>query len=74
MLIFGERNHAVADIAGGKHLEVFAETTGGTTIVGDGDNGGEVANEAERARAAGVGRRCRRGGSGNVTLEATEQG
>jgi len=46
VLIFGERDHAVADVAGGKHFEVFAETAGGATVVGDGDDGGEVVDEA----------------------------
>ena len=39
---FAEGDHAVAQVAGGKHVEVFAQAAGGATIVGDGDDGGEV--------------------------------
>ena len=46
MLILGEGDHAVAHIAGREHLEVFAQTAGGAAVVGDGDDGGEVADEA----------------------------
>ena len=46
MLVFGERDHAVADVAWGKHLEVFAEAAGGSAIVADGDDGGELADDA----------------------------
>ena len=46
VLVFGESDHAVADVAGGKHFEVFAEAAGGASVVGNGDYGGEVADEA----------------------------
>ena len=46
VLVLGERDHAVADVAWGKHLEVFAEAAGGAAVVGDGDDGGEVADDA----------------------------
>src|SRR5208283_1349813 len=45
-LVLGERDHAVADVAGREHVELFAEAAGGATVVGDGDDGGEVADEA----------------------------
>ena len=54
-LILGERDHAVADVAGREHVEFFAETAGGATVVGDGDDGGEVADEA--GKVGGWGRR-----------------
>jgi hypothetical protein len=37
-----EGDHAVAEVAGGEHVEVLAETAGGAAIVSDGDQGGEV--------------------------------
>jgi hypothetical protein len=46
VLILGERDHAVADVAGREHIEVLAETAGGTSVVGNGDDGGEIADEA----------------------------
>jgi hypothetical protein len=81
VLVFGESDHAVADIAGRKHLEVFAEAAGGASVVGDGDHGGEVADGAGDGRA---GRRCRAGGGleadaaaavrgDDVALEAAEE-
>jgi hypothetical protein len=70
VLILGERDHAVADVAGGKHFEVFAETAGGAAVIGDGDYGGEIADEAGDVVTVGLGG----GGSGNVTLEAAEEG
>ena len=54
VLILGEGDHAVADVAGGKHLEVFAETAGGAAVVGDGDDGGEVADEAGQVGGLGT--------------------
>jgi len=44
--VLGERDHAVADVSGGEHVEFFAETARGATIVGDGDDGCKVADEA----------------------------
>ena len=51
VLVLGERDHAVADVAGGKHVEVFAQAAGGAAVVGDGDDGGELADEAGRSSA-----------------------
>jgi hypothetical protein len=48
MFVLGEGDHAVAHVAGREHLEVFAETAGGASVVGDGDDGGEVADDAGR--------------------------
>ena len=39
----GEGGHALADVAGGDHTEVLAQASGGTPVIGHGDNGGEVA-------------------------------
>ena len=50
VLVFGEGDHAVAEVAGGEHVEVFAETAGGAAVVGDGDDGGEVADDAGDGR------------------------
>ena len=50
VLVFGERDHAVADVAGRKHVEVFAQAAGGAAVVGDGDDGGELADEAGEVR------------------------
>ena len=46
MLVLREGDHAVADVAGREHVEVFAEAAGGATVVGDGDDGGKVADDA----------------------------
>ena len=74
MLVFGEGDHTVADVAGGEHVEVVAEAAGGTTVISDGDDGGEVVDDACAAGAGGV----REGGGarwgGDVALEATEEG
>src|SRR6185437_2184013 len=53
VLILGERDHAVADVAGRKDVEVFAQASGGAAVVRDGDDGCEVADEA--------GMRCQEG-------------
>jgi len=44
--VLGERDHAVAHVSGREHVELFAQAAGGATVVGDGDDGGEVADEA----------------------------
>ncbi len=70
--VLGEGDEAVAEVAGGKHFEVFAEAAGGATVVGDGDDGGELADEAGEGRAV-------RGGSegvcgwGDEALEAAKE-
>jgi hypothetical protein len=87
VLIFGERDHAVADVSGRQHFEIFAETAGGATVVRDGDDSGEVADDAgevgrdrpavRSARSTEVGgaidgaARCHRGG--HEVLQATKE-
>jgi hypothetical protein len=51
VLVFREGDHAVADVAWGKHVELFAKAAGGATVVGDGDDGGEIGDEAGGKRA-----------------------
>ncbi len=53
VLVLAERDHAVPDVAGGKHLEVFAQPSRGAPVIGDGHDGGEIANETT-GRGAGV--------------------
>jgi hypothetical protein len=55
VLILGESDHAVADVAGRQHAELLAETAGGSPVVGDGDDGGEVADEAGKGGGGGFG-------------------
>ncbi len=74
VLVFGEGDHAVADIAGGKHFEVFAETTGGASVVGDGDDGGEVADKAGKVGAGWIDCGLSGVGSGDVAFETAEEG
>jgi hypothetical protein len=82
VLVFAEGDHAVADVAGREHFEVFAETAGGASVVGDGDDGGEIADEAGVGWCGvltfGLGRGsvggatgC--GGRGDVAFESTEK-
>jgi hypothetical protein len=83
VLVFGEGDHAVADVAGGQHLEVFAETAGGAAVIGDGDYGGEIADRAgdggARSRFSAVRSRgldteaAATVRAGDVTLEAAEE-
>jgi len=46
ILFLTERDHAVAQVARRQHVEVFAESTRGSAIIRDGNDGGEVANLA----------------------------
>jgi hypothetical protein len=73
VLVFGERDHAVANVAGGKHFEVFAKAAGGASVVGDGDDGGEVGDGAGGVLAARTGERGRAGRGCDVALEAAQQ-
>ena len=41
--ILGKRDHAVANIAGGKNAIFAAQTAGAAAVIGDGDDCGEVA-------------------------------
>ncbi len=81
VLVFGERDHAVAHVSGGEHVEFFAEAAGGAAVVGDGDDGSEVADEAGKKGwlRAGSWSGARLGGGaggvwrGDVALEAAQQ-
>jgi hypothetical protein len=42
VLFLAESDHAVAQVSGRKHVEVLAEAAGGASVIGDGDDGGEV--------------------------------
>jgi hypothetical protein len=67
VLILTERDHAVAQIAGREHVEVFAEAAAGTAVVGDGDDGSEIGNFTGTIAAV-----CRTGV--DMPLEAAQQG
>jgi hypothetical protein len=54
VFILGERDHAVANISWRKHLEVFSEAAGGASVVGDGDDGGEVTDETGKRWGCGL--------------------
>ncbi len=43
--IFAEGDDAVADVAGRKHVEFFAQASAGAAVVADGDDGAEIAND-----------------------------
>jgi hypothetical protein len=43
ILVFRQRNHTVADIAGWHHAEVFSKTSGTASIVGHGYDHGKIA-------------------------------
>jgi hypothetical protein len=66
--IFAKGDDAVADVAGRKHVELFAQTAAGSAIVADGDHGTKIGDYG-RARMAGeqFGRRE------SETLEAFEE-
>jgi hypothetical protein len=42
IFLFAERHHAVAQVAGGQHVEVFAQAAGRAAVIGDSDHGGKV--------------------------------
>ena len=46
VLILREGDEAVAEVAGGEHVQIFAETTGGTSVIGDSDDCGQIADHA----------------------------
>jgi hypothetical protein len=80
MLVLRERDHAVADVTGRKHVELFTEATRGATVISDGDDSREAADEAGDVGLGGdgwpdagfiAGRGARRG---NITLEPSEEG
>ncbi len=73
VLVLGEGDEAVADVAGGKHVEVFAETAGGAAVVGDGDDGGELADEGGEMLERRVGDGGGASGRGDEGLESAEE-
>lgn len=44
--VFRKGHHAIANITGGKHAILAAKTAGASTVVGDGDDGGEIGDGA----------------------------
>ena len=74
VFVLGEGDEAVADVAGGKHVEVFAEAARGAAVVGDGDDGGELADEGGEILERGVGERGGAGGRGDKGLESAQEG
>ena len=46
VFFLAEGDHAVAQVAGGKHVEVLAQAAGGAAVVGNGDDGGKVGDLA----------------------------
>jgi hypothetical protein len=44
--VFGEGDQAVADVAGREHAIFAAEATGAATVIGNGDNGGQIDDRA----------------------------
>ena len=48
VLFLAERHHAVAQVAGGEHVEAFAQAAGGPSVVGHGDHGGQVGDRPRR--------------------------
>src|ERR1051325_8853585 len=40
--VFGERDHAVADVAGGQHLQLLAQPSGAAAVVRDRNDRGET--------------------------------
>ena len=73
VFVLGEGDEAVADVAGGKHVEVFAQATRRAAVVGDGDDGGELADEDGELLQGGVGERGGAGGRGDKRLESAKE-
>src|ERR1700678_678991 len=60
--IFAEGDDAIANVAGRKHVEFFAQASAGTAVIADGDYGTEVANDGR----AGLGHGHFRGSEGEA--------
>ena len=71
--VLRERDEAVADVAGGKHLEVFAEAAGGASVVRYGDDRGKLANESRKILEGRVGERGGAGGCGDKGFESAQK-
>ncbi len=67
-LIFGESDHAVAQISRRQHVEIAAEAAAGATVVGDGDYRSEVGNDGSRD---GLGEQA--GGVRDAELKAAQE-
>ena len=65
--VLGECDHAIADIAGGEHAIFAAEAAGAASVIGDGNDCGEIGNGA-------FGRGLLIATTNNVLLETAEQG
>jgi hypothetical protein len=74
VLVFGEGDETGADIAGRREVKVFAEAAGGAAVVGDGDDGGELADEAGGLGAAGFDGGRGAGGCCDEAFEAAKEG
>jgi len=66
--IFAEGDDAVADVAGGKHVEFFAQAAAGAAVITDCNYGAEIANDGR----TGLGHSHFRGSEGEA-LESFEQ-
>jgi hypothetical protein len=53
VFFFAERDHAVAQVAGRKHVEALAQAAGGTAVVGHCDHRGQVGDESRLGRRMG---------------------
>jgi hypothetical protein len=71
-LVLGERDHAVTEVAGGEHFEVLTETSARAAVVGDGDDGGEVA-DPDTSGVFGIEKGAGAGVGDDVVFESTEK-
>jgi len=71
--VLREGDEAVANVTGGTHAEIFAETAGGAAVVGDRDDGGELADESGEVLEGGVGERGSAGGRGDKSFEPAKE-
>ena len=65
--VFGERDDAVANVAGREHVELFAQASAGAAVVADRDHGAQFAD----LRMVGL---AQSAGPGDVTLQSLQQG
>ena len=61
VLFLAERHHAVAQVAGGQHVEAFAQAAGGAAVVGYRNHGGQVGDRP--LNGGGLAGRGRHGGA-----------
>ncbi len=67
-LVLRECDHAVAHVSGRQDVQVFAQAAGGASVVGDGDHGGEVVDEAGKQQVGGFGAAVDEGLSGECRV------